>query len=547
MTTGAALALLGIVLSAGTAAAETPLAESLRVVSAQGQRYGIVDAGHPSVVRVRGIFERVVRAAGRRPGVVLEVQILDTPKVILEALRGGTIVVSRGAVDLAGGDDAALAFLLGHEVAHQVNNHHGYLASLGVLGAGPTLERPMTNEAQRAYQAIELDADRLGVLYAVLAGYRAAAAIPVLMTLIERAGTDAFHPEPRARAAAIREQLTQVSAHVELFHAGVWLLNVGRPLEAARVLEHFASIFHSREVLSAIGVAYHREALRHAPSPAFRHVLVVDGVTRAVAPRGAPDPAYRAHLARAREYYTVAADVDPRYAPAHANLAALYLDLGERDLALGHLSQALKLAPDLAAAYVNRGVAWALVRDWTRAEQDWATALKLEPGQRTAALNLAAASEARGDAGAAQQWRARVPSLGAAPERAEMLGGVTPGAPLASVTAWLSEPGVREFDVPLGAGRPGFRLLVLERRGLALLTRDGVIEAVGAIGIGSPAATGAGIRPGDPTSRVVTAYGHAPGVEAMQSLSLWTYASRGLVVAVGGGRVQSAWTGRRGE
>ncbi|MBM4443503.1 MAG: hypothetical protein FJ027_24105, partial [Candidatus Rokubacteria bacterium] len=72
----------------------------------------------------------------------------------------------------------------------------------------------------------------------------------------------------------------------------------------------------------------------------------------------------------------------------------------------------------------------------------------------------------------------------------------------------------------------------------------GVIEAVGSVAAGG-AATSTGIVPGDPAARVLAAYGAAPAVDTIQSLSLWTYPVSALVVAVGGGRVQSAWTGRR--
>lgn len=543
MTRAMVFTALLVALLAGAAVADTPLAESLRIATAKGEHYGTVPKNHPAAVRARAVFERIARAAGTRPGLVLEMHVVDTPKVVLESVRGGGILVSRGAIDLAGADDSALAFLLAHELAHQVHNHHALLASLGMLGAGTTAERSSTDVVQRTYQAIELAADRSGVLYAMLAGYRSAPAVPVLMALIDRTGTDVFHPEPRARAAAIREQLAAVSAHVELFHAGLWLLNVGRSLEAARVLEHFVGIFPAREVLSAIGVAYHREAMRHAPPPAFRHVLVVDGVTRAATARGVTDPAYRDLLARARRYYTSAADVDPDYAPAQNNLAALYLDLGERELALGHANRALKLAPELASAWVNRGVVWALARDWTRAEQDWTTSLKLDPALRSAALNLAAASEARGQADKAQQWRARAAAVDA-PARVETIAGVTPGSPLSTIAPWLAEPGARQFDVPVGAGGQGFQLFVLDRRGVAVLARGGVIEAVGSVAAGG-AATSTGIVPGDPAARVLAAYGAAPAVDTIQSLSLWTYPVSALVVAVGGGRVQSAWTGRR--
>ncbi len=108
-----AVVLLLAALSAVAAAQprEPPLAEGRRTLSVQGERYGVLADEHPLTARVHRIFERIVRAAGRRPGSALEVHVLDTPRVVAESLRGGLVVVSRGFVDLTRGDDHALAFM----------------------------------------------------------------------------------------------------------------------------------------------------------------------------------------------------------------------------------------------------------------------------------------------------------------------------------------------------------------------------------------------------------------------------------------------------
>jgi len=409
-----------VLASVGAAAAQPrdlPMAEGRRALNVQGQHFGTLPDDHPVTLRVRGVFEKLVRVAGRRPGLTLEAHALDTPRIILEALRGGIVVISRGAVDLAGGDDDALAFLLGHEIAHHVRDHYSLLESLGVLGAGATQGRDDSDQVVRVYHAVELAADRLGVLFAALAGYRAAAAVPMLMTLIERSGPDTFHPTPKKRAEGIRAQVAEVVDHLELFHLGLFMLASGRPLDAAQVLEYFLSLFPSREVLSAVGVAYHREALRHAPAPPFRHVLVVDGASRAPVPRGGTPPAFRQYLERAVFYYTAAAEADPTYAWANSNLAAAHVDLGERELALGYANRALKSAPGLAAAYNNRGVAWALGRDWAQAENDWLAAARLDPRLAQSALNLARLYGDRGQSEDAQRWAARVTATPATDHR----------------------------------------------------------------------------------------------------------------------------------
>src|SRR5207302_1471617 len=136
-------------------------------------------------------------------------------------------------------------------------------------------------------------------------------------------------------------------------------------------LEYFASVFPSREVLSAAGVAYHKEALRYAPASEFQHLLVLDASTRAPRTKGGDvHPTFRRLMDKAMNYYGLAVNADPAYAPAQNNLGAGYLDLGDRELARGHISRALREDAGFAAAYNNRAILFALDKEPTRAEQD---------------------------------------------------------------------------------------------------------------------------------------------------------------------------------
>lgn len=559
MTSPASRAARGVALTvvllglAATAAAqapplrESPLAESRRVLAIQGQRYGTLGDDDPMTVRAREVFGRIVRAAGQRPGLALELYVLDTTRVIAESIRGGLIVFSRGFLDLTRGDDNALAFIVAHEVAHLVRDHHGILESLGVLGAGVAASSLGANDhVVRAYRAMELDADRLGVLFAALAGYRAAAAVPILVTLTDRAGPDLFHPNPAERAAAIGTTIADVTDHVEVFHLGLFLIGAGRYLEAARVLEHFLALFPSREVLSAVGVAYHKEALRYAPPAPFRHLLVIDAATRAPSTKGTgAHPSFRPLMDRAVHYYRLAVDADPSYAPARNNLGAAFLDLGDTSMALGHLNRAVTDDGTLAAALNNRAVVFATVRDPRAAETDWLAAARLAPGIRQIALNLARLYESQSRPDDAARWAARAggDDAPAAPVTPERLGPLAPGAPATAVREWMGEPGVRQIAVPLGAGSPDLTLVIFARRGLAVAVQNGVIEAVGVL----PAATvttSRGLRAGDPAARVSTLYGRAVTTDGVQALSLLGYPARALTVFVVKDHVQAVWFGR---
>jgi tetratricopeptide (TPR) repeat protein len=56
-----------------------------------------------------------------------------------------------------------------------------------------------------------------------------------------------------------------------------------------------------------------------------------------------------------------------------------YKDKGEHDKAVADYTQALRLDPNYAAAYINRGIAYSYKEDYARARADWEKALQLDP------------------------------------------------------------------------------------------------------------------------------------------------------------------------
>lgn len=525
---------------------DTPLAEGRRALSLQGERYGVLGADEPAVQRVRAVFDRVARAAGRRPGLVLDLGVLDTPRVLGQALPGGLVVVSRGLVELTGADDSALAFILGHELAHLLRDHHAALPR-PLLGGG----HPAPLEQLRAYQEKELEADRLGVLFAALAGYQPMAALPILQKVAADARPDGLHPDPRARAHAISQQLADVAAHLEVFHLGLFLLGMGEHHDAARVLEHFVTVFPAREVLALAGTAWHREALLHAPPAPYQHLLVVDAWTRALRLRGAkahlsppPDPAFRRALDRAVILYRQAVEADPGYAPALNNLAAAHLDLDEPDLAFGYVARALKADPRLASAYNNRGIVRALAGDYRQAEEDWLRALEFQPGRPEVIENLARLQATLGQADVARAWRARLPAVSRSTHAMQVLDGLAPGMPSERVRARLDESGTRALGVPLGgATAEDLALRISPGRGVLAAVRRDTTEVVGAFGR-SRAVTREGVALGDPLARVQHFYGRPAAIAGIQALNVWYYPARGLAVFSVADRVQAIWGGR---
>src|SRR5262245_5761657 len=88
----------------------------------------------PRVARAHAIFRRLVEVAGRRAGVVPRLLIIASDPWDLAlpiALPDGGIVLSKGVLEIsyrdpARGDDR-LAFMLAHEIAHQLNDDFWHL------------------------------------------------------------------------------------------------------------------------------------------------------------------------------------------------------------------------------------------------------------------------------------------------------------------------------------------------------------------------------------------------------------------------------------
>ena len=249
---------------------------------------------------------------------------------------------------------------------------------------------------------------------------------------------------------------------------------------------------------------------------------------------------------RAVHYYGLAADADPAYAPVLSNLGAAYLDLGDRDLALSYLNRALRADPALAAAYNNRALVALTTRDYRRAEQDLLLAARRSPALPVVQANLARLYEVEGRADEARRWAARpmASSADGTARRQESIGAFTPGMPASRLPEWVGQTGARQIKVPLGTTPDQALLLVVAAdRGVALLLKDGMVEAVGAMSKRT-LATAQGLKPGDRVARVEAMYGRPAGVHDLHAFDVWAYPARSLTVFTAGDRVQAVWVGR---
>lgn len=189
---------------------------------------------------VRRVGERIARASSKDYD--WQFTVIDEPKTINAfALPGGKVAVYTGILPVAR-DDAGLATVMGHEVAHATARHgaermsQGLLAQLVVVGGGVVLGGGDPERTKAVIGALgagaavgvilpfsrrqESEADRIGLRYMARAGYEPEAAIGFWERMEEatkgRGGRPpeflSTHPSGPTRIAQIREWLPEARA-----------------------------------------------------------------------------------------------------------------------------------------------------------------------------------------------------------------------------------------------------------------------------------------------------------------------------------------------
>jgi predicted Zn-dependent protease len=174
---------------------------------------------------------RRIAEATERSDYQWEFRVIDEPKVNAFCLPGGKVAVYTGMLPVAR-DDAGLAAVLGHEVAHAVARHGGERMSQQLAVQGVTVAATQTLMAGRDPATMQLvgaalgvgatygvlmpwgrsqesEADHLGLIYMAKAGYHPKAARDLWVRMGETSkGREPFeflstHPLPATRVAQI--------------------------------------------------------------------------------------------------------------------------------------------------------------------------------------------------------------------------------------------------------------------------------------------------------------------------------------------------------
>ena len=105
----------------------------------------------------------------------------------------------------------------------------------------------------------------------------------------------------------------------------------------------------------------------------------------------AEDYFYKAYNSSDPQYqiddYSRAIRINPDYANAYYNRGVVYYDLGKDQLALDDYSRAIRINPDFADAYYNRGVVYGNLGKYQLAIDDYSRAIRINPDYADAYYN----------------------------------------------------------------------------------------------------------------------------------------------------------------
>jgi tetratricopeptide (TPR) repeat protein len=564
----------------------------------------LTPAVDPRVDQARRIFQRLVQVAGTRSGKVPQLFIATTTRdpwdsTLPIALPDGWIILSKGVLDTcyrdqAQGDDR-LAFVLAHELAHQLSDDllhlHFFQAIVALQGqprdadARVALETALQTASDRnVVRDKELRADMNGIMYAAMAGFNPRAIVTegpntnffadwvreLEQQSLRSVSVNHLSPTPQERAEAVRARLRPVADNTPVFQVGLWFYYAGDYPRALQAFERFRDVFPSREVLHNLATSHHQLALQayqawrqDAPLP-FQLSVAIDPLTRAsriylegptrggaAMPR-TPDVLFRQHLEEAITLYQEALVHDAAYTPAAINLGDALIMRGLQtktdglnpDLygAATMLAQARDRTPNNPALLNGLGVASFYVGQVHQATNYLEQARRLAPTYAAPVWNLRyLAQQAHRDADAQRYWSdyqrlaPSPPSPGtpAPSQQRESAMGLTIGSTPADVPLQWGSP----VKSPVRVGKETYTVAAYPA-GKLLLVRDGEIRMI-LVREGYEGRSARGLTIGRAADEVWERYGSPTRqVELTQGHS-WSYDAQRIAFQLRNGKVIS--------
>ena len=287
--------------------------------------------------RAEAVYNRLVKARGdyRYP----------VPDFVMTKTRGSVawmnynanqIGIEEDAYDVCltmGQDaDAAIAFLLGHELSHFYEKHawrRQFVSNFSDLDIGENLSGindSVMNETQ---------ADYIGGFLAFSAGFpvfeRGGELTRALYKEYGLPDKLPIYPHLDDRVTLAKRSAKKIVELANIYETANLLTIIGRYEHAAYYYQHVLQDYQSSSVYNNAGVMSLLAAMAFLPSHDSTYVLPIQLDLTSIDHKGAEDKGTKLVKAAIR-HFDAAINLDPGYAPAYLNKACAYMMLPEKDM-----------------------------------------------------------------------------------------------------------------------------------------------------------------------------------------------------------------------
>ena len=350
--------------------------------------------------RIKKIYQKLVNARGdfryKIPEVFLRNEVSRVASIDYDRLE---IVIEEKAFKTCEKyGDAAIAFLLGHELTHYYEKHawrNGFVSGFSDLKVGKDLKKLTDNVAN------ETQADYLGGFLAYSAGYgmfeKSGEILRSLYADYNMGENLPGYPSLSDRVELAKRTTSKLESLIEVFEMANLLAATGKYPEAYQYYNYMLMQYQSREIYNNLGVTSAMDAIQYFDKEKeliFQYPLELDLELQGSRDNSTIDTRNNL-LKTAIRHFDAAINLDPDYSPAYLNKATALALMGDTIKAKFYAEQeavpvALKKKDFKTASDVNvlLGILKAKSGDKTAAQKFFDEAVKLYTENGLAKSNL---------------------------------------------------------------------------------------------------------------------------------------------------------------